>query len=133
AVGDQDVDGLAVMMRPPLRVTGRHQFEGTTPPPEQAPRGFTSAPFHLEPLEGTLDQMSIAAVFEAQSFTLSGYLPGRYRVRVADPPRGFVFKAAMLDGVDVSETPFELTRDVTDLTLVFTDRSSGVTGTIGER
>jgi hypothetical protein len=132
-VGDQDVDGLVALMRPPLRVTGRHQFEGNTPPPDKAPTGFTTAPFNLEPVEGTLDQMSIAAIFQPEGFTMSGYLPGRYRVRVADPPRGFMFKAAMLDGVDVSETPFELTRDVTDLTLVFTDRWSGVNGTVGER
>jgi hypothetical protein len=44
-----------------------------------------------------------------------------------------MFKAAMIAGVDVSETPFELTRDITDLTLVFTDRWSGVRGTVGER
>jgi hypothetical protein len=131
-VGDQDVDGVVAMMRPPLRVTGRLQFDGNTPPPAMAPSGFTTAPFNLAPAEGTLDKMSIAGMFEAQGFTMSGYLPGRYRVHVVDPPRGWMFKAAMLDGVDVSETPFDLTRDVPDLALLFTDRWSGVTGTVGQ-
>jgi hypothetical protein len=41
-----------------------------------------------------------------------------------------MFKAALLNGVDVSETPFDLTRDVPDLTLVFTDRWTTVSGTV---
>jgi len=41
-----------------------------------------------------------------------------------------MFKAAMLNGVDVSETPFDFTRDVTDLVLTFTDRWSGMSGVV---
>jgi hypothetical protein len=37
---------------------------------------------------------------------------------------------AMLNGVDVSETPFELTKDVSDLILLYTDRISRVTGRV---
>ena len=63
-----------------------------------------------------------------------GWLPaGRYRVRVPNSPAGWMFKAAMLNGVDVSETPFDLTRDVTDLVLSFTDRWSGMAAPCGAR
>jgi hypothetical protein len=41
-----------------------------------------------------------------------------------------MFKAAMLNGVDVSETPFELTRDISGLVLQFTDRWSGMSGSV---
>jgi hypothetical protein len=51
-------------------------------------------------------------------------------VRVTNSPSGWLFKAALLDGVDVSLTPFELSRDVADLALVFTDRWSGIGGAV---
>jgi hypothetical protein len=35
-----------------------------------------------------------------------------------------------LNGVDVSETPFDLTKDIADLVLVYTDRGSGVNGRV---
>jgi hypothetical protein len=41
-----------------------------------------------------------------------------------------MFKAALLNGVDVSETPFDLSKDVPDLMLVFTDRWTGVSGAV---
>jgi len=41
-----------------------------------------------------------------------------------------MFKAALLNGVDVSEAPFDLSRNVTDLVLVYTDRWSGVNGRV---
>ena len=61
---------------------------------------------------------------------LHGYPPGRYRVLVVNSPVGWMFKAAMLNGVDVSETPFDLSKDVPDLTLVFTDRWTGISGAV---
>jgi hypothetical protein len=64
------------------------------------------------------------------SFRMGGPGPGRYRVRVPNSPAGWMFKAAMLNGVDVSETPFELTRDISGLVLQFTDRWSGMSGSV---
>ena len=61
---------------------------------------------------------------------LAGFSAGKYRVRVQNSPPGWMFKAAMLNGVDVSETPFEFTRDVSDLVLTFTDRWSGMGGVV---
>jgi hypothetical protein len=51
-------------------------------------------------------------------------------VRVQGSPSGWMFKSAMLNGVDVSDTPFEFTRDIPDLVLTFTDRWSGMGGTV---
>ena len=41
-----------------------------------------------------------------------------------------MFKSATLNGVDVSETPLELSRDVTDLAITFTDRWTGLSGVV---
>jgi hypothetical protein len=41
-----------------------------------------------------------------------------------------MFKSATIGGRDVSEAPFELSRDVSDLTVTFTDRWSGIDGAV---
>ena len=92
-----------------------------------------SVPFVLDPADATSapvpDQLA-AISGDGPGFVVTGYRPGRYRVRVPNSPPGWMFKAATLNGVDVSENPFELTRDVTDLVLTFTDRWSGIGGLV---
>ena len=127
AVGGDDIDGVVAMLQPPLRITARLQFEGNAAPP--APTG-RALPFNLEPEDGSPSVSLAAPGATPDALTLVGYAPGRYRVRVANSPAGWMFKAAMLDGVDVSVTPFEFSRDITDLTLIFTDRWSGVGGAV---
>jgi subtilisin family serine protease len=41
-----------------------------------------------------------------------------------------MFKSAILDGRDLSESPFDLTRDISGVVLTFTDRWSGLGGTV---
>ena len=129
-VAGDDVDGVIAVMRPALRITGRFEFEGATPrpaAPSQRPGQFMSAPFTLES-DDNLPAAGLAATVGEQGFTLVGFPAGKYRVRVQSSPAGWMFKAAMLNGVDVSETPFEFTRDIADLVLTFTDRWSGIGG-----
>jgi Carboxypeptidase regulatory-like domain len=132
-VGD-NIDGLLAAMSPAVRITGRYQFDGTTPPPTSATPGrpVMQVPFILDPADSVsvLDQLRVSIFWGDRGFIVDGYPPGRYRVRVPNSPQGWMFKAAMLNGVDVSETPFELTRNVDDLVVSFTDRWSGVGGTV---
>ena len=124
-----DTDGVTAVMSPPLRVSARLQFEGSTPaPPIQAPR-FTNL-FSLDPVERAAPPVIYRSEVSNDTVTLSAPGPGRYRVRVANSPAGWMFKGAMLNGVDVSETPFDLAKDVTSLVLVFTDRWSGMSGNV---
>jgi protocatechuate 3,4-dioxygenase beta subunit len=134
-VSGDDVDGVTAIMRPALRITARLEFEGATPRPAASsprPGQFVQAPFSLESDDavapGGMGGPSASA--GESGFTLAGYAAGRYRVRVQNSPAGWMFKAAMLNGVDVSETPFDFTRDVTDLVLTFTDRWSGMSGVV---
>jgi hypothetical protein len=128
AVGGDDVEGIVATLQPGLRLTGRLQFEGSAPAP--APPQGRTLPFSLEPEDEGPTVSLAAAETTADAVTLIGFGPGRYRVRVSNSPAGWMFKAAMLAGVDVSVTPFEFSRDVTDLVLVFTDRWSGVGGVV---
>jgi Carboxypeptidase regulatory-like domain len=131
AVAGDDIEGVAAVLAPPLRITARYQFDGSAPRPAAQPGRFVAMPFSLEPVDKPAGPVSIAATLaDGGGFTVAGYLPGRYRVRVSNSPQGWMFKAAMLNGADVSEVPFELTRDVPDLVLVFTDRWSGMSGSV---
>jgi sarcosine oxidase gamma subunit len=136
AVSGDDVDGVVAVMRPSLRISARLEFEGASPKPgaqSQRPGQFTPAPFTLEPddlgpFPNAMGGMALQS--GEQVFTLGGYAAGKYRVRVSGSPTGWMFKSAMLNGVDVSDTPFEFTRDIPDLVLTFTDRWSGIGGTV---
>jgi hypothetical protein len=133
-VGGDDVDGIVAAMNAPLAVSGRFQFDGALAPPPVSPeRPMLAGSLLLESADGPNDRMTVAMTGSDRNFRIAGYLPGRYRVRVANSPQGWMFKSAMLNGVDVSETPFELTRDVSDLVLAFTDRWSGISGSVQGR
>jgi hypothetical protein len=124
-------------MRPGLRITARLEFDGAAPRPAapgpaQRPYRYVPGPFSLEPEDSLWPASRGEQIggFSEQGFTLTGYEPGKYRVRASQSPAGWMFKAAMLNGVDVSETPFDFTRDVSDLVLTFTDRWSGMSGVV---
>lgn len=132
-VGGDDADGIVATLQAPLRVTARTQFEGTAAPPSLTPPpGRVVTPlFTLEPEDGgSAVPPGVGAMSNADAVTVTGFPPGRYRVRVNNSPAGWMFKAAMLDGVDVSQSAFDVSRDVTDLVLVFTDRWSGIGGVV---
>jgi len=129
-----DIDGLVATMRTGLQVSARTVFLGAANPPAessyQAGR-FMAAPFALEPVDGsTAFGFANNARITDSGLTLGGYASGRYFIRVLQSPPGWMFKSAVINGVDVSDTPFELTRDVPDLVITFTDRWSGLGGIV---
>ena len=128
-VGGSDLEGVTATLLPPLKVSARTQFDGNAARPPEPSGRFTNL-FSLDAVDRPTGPVSIAGTVANGVVTMAGYLPGRYRVRVSNSPAGWMFKSAMLNGVDVSETPFDLTRDVTDLVLTFTDRWSGISGTV---
>jgi hypothetical protein len=123
--GDQD--GIAVVMRPALSITARFEFEGAAPRPERPQVALV-----VESVDGQAATFAPAnsAVVTASGLTVKGYAAGRYLIRPSGSPSGWMFKSAVLNGVDVSETPFDFSRDVTDLVLTFTDRWTGLGGVV---
>ncbi len=55
---------------------------------------------------------------------------GRYYVRIPNSPSGWMFKSATIDGRDVADTPFTLREEPTQVVITFTDRWSGIRGTV---
>jgi hypothetical protein len=134
-VSGTDLDGLVMDLRELLRISGRAEFQGSNPPQLTAVRGMGIG-VTLESLDGPFAAVpggasgSGGATWDGSTFTLFGYTGGRYVVRVANSPAGWMFKSAMLDGRDVSEAPFDFQRDAADLVITFTDRWSGISGSV---
>jgi hypothetical protein len=63
-------------------------------------------------------------------FSTGGYPPGRYFIRVSGSPVGWMFKSATYGGRDVSETPIELVSEDVHVVLTYTDRWTGLAGTV---
>ena len=132
-VSGADLDGVVVDLRPMLRLSGRVEFQGGSAPQLSAPAGMAMG-VTIESLDGPFGPGPGSgpggATWDGSTFTLFGYTGGRYVVRVANSPAGWMFKSATLDGRDVSETPFDFQRDVADLVITFTDRWSGISGSV---
>jgi hypothetical protein len=132
-VSGTDLDGVVVDLRQMLRISGRAEFQGSNPPQLTAVRGMAIG-VTLESLDGPFGAgfggSGGGATWDGATFTLFGYTGGRYLVRVGNSPAGWMFKNVTLDGRDVSETPFDFQRDVGDLVITFTDRWSGISGSV---
>lgn len=133
-VARDDIGGLAGVLRPSLTIRGHLEFEGAAPRPEG---NAARAAITLE----AADLRSTAALpsplswtggpgGSPPSFMLRGLAGGAYFVRVTGSPSGWMFKSATIEGRDVSEAPFQLSHDVSDLTVTFTDRWSGIDGAV---
>ena len=130
-IAGADVDGVVVSTHPGLRLAGRFEFEGTNPRPTGPPQRPTlTVPISLERADGPAPVPRGGTSSSQDGFALTGIPGGRYRVRVSNSPAGWMFKSATLNGVDVSETPFDFSRDVSDLVITFTDRWTGVSGVV---
>jgi hypothetical protein len=128
----EDVDGLTAILQRSIRVSGRFEFEGAG----ERPSGERLAQIAVvvEPIDGPAVALApTPTLHENRStgqFNTVGYPAGQYFVRVAGSPQGWMFKSAVADGVDVSETPLDLRRDVRGLVITFTDRWTGIGGTV---
>ena len=133
AVGDGDVEAMRVTLRAGVHVRGRVEFRGARQQPaaeamarirvELEPADDRTAALTPAPLRGRVEQ-------DLQFATLAAPA-GRYRLSVSGLPDGWTLQAAMAGSRDVSIHPFELeATELRGVTLVFTDRPAGVSGTV---
>lgn len=130
-VGSADVNDLALTLRPGHRFAGRAQFEGARaqPTPDLVRRmSATFDPADARPLLGTT---IFRGQFDERGRLLSYQVPpGRYYVRINNPPAGWSLKSAMFAGADVSNVPLSLDADATSLVVTFTDRPASLSGRV---
>jgi hypothetical protein len=133
-VGNRDVNDLVVSLAAGPRVSGRVEFEGTIARPPVP--SITGMRITLDPADGsTLPDATLALQTgrpeENGEFRTYGVPPGRYVVRVSPLPAGWFLKSALYQNRDIADTPLELAaRDVSGVVITFTDRPSGISGTV---
>jgi hypothetical protein len=130
-VGTADIDGLALVLQKGLRISGRMEFDGSAEKPQSARLEQITVviePLHETPTAGIAPRPRVDG---SGQFTTAFLPPGKYFVRIGASPTGWMFKSAMHEGRDVSETPLELKDgDVSSLAINFTDRWTGLSGTV---
>jgi len=130
-VGATDISDLAVEMHAGFRIGGRSEFVGALPQPAPDVVRRMSATFDPADARPLVSSTIGRGQFDERG-RLSSYQlpPGRYYVRINNPPAGWVLKSAMLNGRDVSNVPLLLDADVTALVMTFTDRPSTLSGQV---
>lgn len=127
-VGDRHVRDVQLVLQSGPRVRGRGEFDGMAarPTAEQ----WTRVSVSLEPASGALQSNISSGRFSQDGrFETPSTWPGRYLVRVSPPP-GWTVRSVMQQGRDISESPIELTSDLDDAVVTFTDRPAKIEGLV---
>jgi hypothetical protein len=138
SVGESDIAGFNVALRPGYRVSGRAEFDGGSPKPtgeqlRRMPVVLDRADIggaQTNPLAG-MGQTSGGQFDATGQFTTYGLLPGKYFIRAPFSFGNWTLKSATLGGRDVSDSPFEIdSADVSGVVLTFTDRPPELSGVV---
>jgi hypothetical protein len=131
AVGDTDVIGLAVALRPRFTVKGRVEYSSAAPPADATERrsvgGLGVAPvtgIALAPLSASVfpAEGGNMALFQERGFTIQNVMPGRYAAVLTRSSPGWRLASISLRGVDVTDAAIDIeSRDIDDLVLTLTN------------
>jgi hypothetical protein len=124
-VGDGNIDNLTLSPSPGLTVTGRVEFEGNAPRPSSPVQILIE---NADAVTGGQPQMARSSA--DGGFSSPPLAPGRYYVRVANSPPGWMFKSATVGGRDAADIPVALEGTTAEAVVTFTDRWSGLKGTV---
>ena len=130
AVGAEDIEHLGVTANAGLRLSGRLEFEGDPSRPRGSLQAVQILIVPADVAAGTLAQPVVARADASGEFTSPPLPGGRYYVRIAASPSGWMFKAATLEGRDVTDTPLTVAADTSNVSIQFTDRWSGLSGRV---
>jgi hypothetical protein len=100
------------------------------------PKGFTGFRVTPSPIGSAAAIPRMArpgAAVESGQFAVSDLMAGYYVIRAA-APSGWTMKAVYIDGRDVTDQPIEVrSENITGVNVIFTDKISGLTGTIRDQ
>ena len=136
--GDITVDGrdylnVALALQEGVSMSGRLVFQGSAlEPPADLSRirlnvtaANTGAP---------RDASAFGRAEASGRFTVTGIIPGRYRVDVGGVPQGWVVESAIVEGQDALDFPFEVKagQPIGSAVITLTDRRAELTGTVAD-
>jgi len=126
-VGKTDAS-LTVRLRAGITFGGIVQFNGSATKPTAA--DMASIPIVLESADRPApDQVAPGRINPDGTFVTRGVPAGRYYLRALGTPPGWYLQGAMLNGLDLTTTPIDVSAGVVSgVRLVFSDRSAEVSG-----
>jgi hypothetical protein len=128
-VADTAVRNLSLTLRAGPRLAGRAEFDGNAPRP--VADQWQGVYVNLERANGQPASGMFPGQFAADgSFTMPSTWPSKYLIRVKGAPPGWTLKGATWQGREIAETPFDLTADMMDIVITFTDHPTSVSGTV---
>ncbi len=128
-VGSTDVAGISVALRTGLRISGRVEFDGSTPRP--TPDRLATASLTLQDIDGQGQAIMPTRVSADGQFTTPGVIPGRYLALVGGAwGAGWSLKSVTANGHDLSAAPQLLDGDITGALLTFTDHPNHLDGSV---
>lgn len=131
-IGDSDITGLAVVMKPGLRVGGRIEFRSSPGSPTRDQRGIV----HLQPLGADVWRPSQARSAADGAFQTGGEPPGRYMINASATPLNppsttkWTLIGITRGGKPVADSIIDLDSEVSDLVITFSDKANRVSGSV---
>jgi hypothetical protein len=131
-VGDAPLAPIAITMRPMSTVSGRILVEG---------QGATASDFALAPVPTDFDRtFAIGSGFPGSigsdgSFTM-GQVSGPRRLTMMSGPRGWYLKSATLNGLDITDAPYDFGLDgqaYDGLEIVVSNQGAELAGDVTDR
>jgi uncharacterized protein (DUF2141 family) len=132
-VDGQPVSGVTLALQEGLTLSGRLAFEMDG---VDAPTMMSRERLNLIPAgnNGIMMRTGATQVTASGSFTMTGVIPGRYRVSAAfnTPEVNWLLKSAVIKGKDALDVPFDLAPGdvITDAVFTFTNRTQELSGTL---
>jgi len=120
-VGDRDVTGISVPLRPGGFASGTVRFPANTPLPPQVQGRATVALLLLNPPAGLQVPAYATAMNPDATFKITWGVPGRYRILFNVPVPSLTLKTVEVGGVDMTDMPVEIRADLSDVVLTLSD------------
>ena len=136
AVDGERISGLSLGLQPGMTMSGQVRFEGTR---LKAPTDLHSVRVSLVPVqaEGTVGfSPGTNGIDRDGRFTISGIIPGRYRLHASFPGSGraggWQLRAATVAGQDTLDIPITVqpSQSLSGASILFTDRLADLTGIV---
>jgi len=137
-VGTDDINGIALFLRPGMMISGRMNFDGPSAARSEVTRIRLLFVEQGVEAEGFGGSVHTAVVGSDGRFVALGLPPGRYEIEAEVSGRAanrWFLDSALVGGRDALDRPLEVRRGehVTDLVLTFTSLTQGIVGHLIDR
>lgn len=117
----------SIVLLPGVTISGRIIYDGKTPAPP-----FSAASPFLRRSQFAIGGGTYRIETDGR-ITFANVVPGQYRLSInGRPPEGWILRSVIINGTDVSDIPFDVTRgtNIDNLDFILTDRPAEISGVL---